>query len=209
LWFNHKENRAKAASVLAATMQAPGEITELLNSARKGDRSALDEAFARVYRELRAIADGQLRRVGDGHTLSTTAVVHEAYIRLIQAPNLSSENRCHFFALAATVMRRVLLNHARHHTAQKRGGGRPLPLDDTDVPIETHASELVELDQALTRLEKLDERLARVVELRYFAGLSVKETAEILGVTDRTVKRDWQAARAFLYSQLRSDGSEA
>ena len=106
-------------------------------------------------------------------------------------------------------MRRLLLNHARHHLAQKRGGGRPLPLDDTEIAVETHAAELVELDQALTRLAAMDERLARVVDLRYFAGLSVEETAEILGVTDRTVKRDWQAARAFLYSQLGAAGDES
>jgi len=190
-------------------MTPAGDITELLSSAREGNRTALDEAFGRVYQEMRTIADAQLRRMGGGHTLSTTAVVHEAYLRLIGAPSLASENRGHFFALAATVMRRLLLNHARHHMAKKRGGGRPLPLDDTDVAVETHAAELVELDQALTRLEALDPRLARVVELRYFGGLSVDETADILGVTGRTVKRDWQAARAFLYSQLGATDDQA
>jgi RNA polymerase sigma factor (TIGR02999 family) len=183
-------------------MPPPGEITELLMAARQGDRTALDAAFTRVYRELRSIAEGQLRRVSGGQTLSTTVVVHEAYLRLINARGITSENRSHFFALAATVMRRLLLNHARYHLARNRGGGRPLPLESADVPIESRAAGLVELDAALTRLEAMDERLARVVELRYYAGLSVQETAEVLGVTDRTVKRDWRAARAFLHSQL-------
>jgi RNA polymerase sigma factor (TIGR02999 family) len=183
-------------------MPPAGEITELLNAARDGDRNALDSAFTRVYRELRGIAEAQLRKVGGVDTMSTTVVVHEAYLRLVKARELTSENRGHFFALAATVMRRLLLNHARHHLARKRGGGRPVPLDDLDVPVEGRAEVLVALDEALDRLEALDPRLARVVELRYYAGLSVEETAAALDVSDRTVKRDWRAARAFLHSRL-------
>jgi len=186
-------------------MSAPGDITALLTAARGGDRTALDSAFTRVYRQLRGIAEAQLRQVGGVDTLSTTVVVHEAYLRLVRARELTSENRGHFFALAATVMRRLLLNHARHHAAQKRGGRRPLPLDDIEVAVENRAEILVALDAALDRLEQLDPRLARVVELRYYAGLSVEETAEVLDVSDRTVKRDWRTARAFLHSQLGHD----
>lgn len=186
-------------------MPEPQEITQLLTSARQGNREAFDEVFNRVYQELRRLAEAQIRRVGVEHTLGTTAIVNEAYLKLLKSPSLSWEDRGHFYAVAATAMRHILLNHARHHVAKKRGGGRPTPLGDHDSPVEATAVELVEIDQALTRLAALDERLARVVELRFYAGLSVAETAEVLGVTDRTIKRDWQAARAFLYRELHPD----
>ena len=188
-------------------MPEPQEITQLLTSARQGNREAFDEVFSRVYQELRRLAEAQIRRVGVEHTLGTTAIVNEAYIKLLKSPSLSWEDRGHFYAVAATAMRHILLNHARHHVAKKRVGGRPAQLGDHDSPVEATAVELVEIDQALTRLAALDERLARVVELRFYAGLSVVETAEVLGVTDRTIKRDWQAARAFLYRELHSDPS--
>jgi RNA polymerase sigma factor (TIGR02999 family) len=185
----------------------PGEITQFLAAARQGDRAAIDAVFQRVYREVRGIAELQMRRAGIVQTLSTTAIVHEAYLRLVKSPNIDWEDRSHFFAVAAKAMRQVLLNHARSHLAQKRGGGRPLSLEDHDAPFEAQVAELVALDRALDRLLELDERLARVVELRYFGGLSVEETARVLGVADRTVKRDWQAARAFLFRELHGEAT--
>ena len=189
-------------------MSTPEPITELLHFARQGDRQALDQVFDRVYSELRELAERQRRRAGADHTLGTTAIVHEAYLKLMKGPTLTFEDRGHFFGVAATAMRHILLNHARHHVAQKRGGGRPLPLDDADAAVETQVAELVELDQALVKLAAVDPRLAQVVELRFFAGLSVKETGEVLGLTDRTIKRDWQAARAFLYRELHAPPAE-
>lgn len=186
-------------------MPDPGEITSRLHAARQGDRAALDEVFARVYDEVRRIAEAQVRRVGGEHTLSTTAVVHEAYLKLAGGAPVDWEDRVHFFAVAARAMRQVLLNHARAHLAQKRGGARPLPLDEALVSVESRAEDLIAMDAALDRLARLDERAVRVVELRYYAGLSVEETAQLLGVTDRTIKRDWQAARAYLYKELRGE----
>lgn len=183
-------------------MQPSEDITVFLSAARAGDRAALDEVFARVYREIRNIASAQLRRVGAQPTLGTTAIVHEAYLKLARADDIPWQDRAHFYAVAATAMRQILLNHARHHLAAKRGGARPVPLSSVDAPIDAKAEELVGLGAALARLAELDERLARVVDLRFFAGLSVEETANVLGVTDRTIKRDWQAARAFLYHAL-------
>ena len=183
-------------------MKEPGEITQYLSAARQGDRAALDRVFSRVYDEVRRIATAQVRRAGGENTLSTTAVVHEAYLRLAGGAPVAWEDRGHFFAVAARAMRQVLLNHARSHLAQKRGGVRPLSLDGVTIAIDAKVAELIEMDSALDRLETLDERLGRVVELRYYAGLTVEETAEVLGVTDRTIKRDWQTARAFLYREL-------
>lgn len=185
-------------------LDEPGEITQYLSAARNGNRAALAEVFQRVYEEVRQIAELQMRRVGTEQTLSTTAIVHEAYLRLVKSPGIDWADRSHFFAVAAKAMRQILLNHARSHLAQKRGGGRPLSLEDHDAPFETQATELIALDLALDRLTDLDDRLARVVELRYFGGLSVEETAGVLGITDRTVKRDWQAARAFLFRELQA-----
>lgn len=186
-------------------MHAPGEITRYLLAAKSGDRGALDAVFSRVYGEVQRIAAAQLRRLGGEQTLSTTAIVHEAYLKLAGSAPIPWQDRSHFYAVAARAMRQVLLNRARGHRAQKRGGARPAPLDSQQVALETAAAHTLELDGALERLAALDERLARVVELRYFAGLSTDETAAVLGVTDRTIKRDWQTARAFLYRELRGD----
>lgn len=183
-------------------MSEPGEITQKLSAARRGDPLALDEVFSRVFDEIHRIAAAQVRRVGGENTLSTTAVVHEAYLKLAGGSPVEWEDRVHFFSVAARAMRQVLLNHARAHLAQKRGGRRPLPLDEMVIAIDSRAEELIDMDVALDRLSALDARLGRVVELRYYAGLSVEETANLLGVTDRTIKRDWKAARAFLYREL-------
>ena len=189
------------------------DITRVLSSARQGNRAAIGEVFDRVYGEIRRIAHGEVRRMGAAVTLNTTAVVHEAYLKLVAAPAIAWEDRSHFFAVAATAMRQVLVDYARRGSATKRGGGaRPIPLDAIDssegVRVEPANDNLIALDAALTRLAALDERLARVVELRFFAGLSVEETALTLGVTDRTVKRDWRRARAYLHSEIAPAGSE-
>lgn len=177
------------------------DITLFLTAARGGDRAAFDEVFRRVYGEIHRLARAQIRRCGPQPTLSASVIVHEAYLKLARAP-VAWEDRAHFFAVAARAMRQVLLNHARRHLTTKRGGGRPLPLDTLDHPIDPRASELVELDVALGRLARLDPRLEQVVELRFFGGLSEQETAQVLGVHERTVRRDWRAARAFLHREL-------
>lgn len=179
------------------------QITEILHAARAGDAAALHQVFALVYEEVRRLARAQLARAGGPPTLNTTAVVHEAYLRLAHSPALSLEDRRHFFAVAASAMRHVLVDYARARSAGKRGGNAPhLSLSESDLPIASSAAAIVDLEWALQRLAQLDDRLARVVELRFFGGFTEQETAEILGVTDRTIRRDWRAARAFLYREL-------
>lgn len=184
-----------------------GDITQLLLSWRSGDRSSADQLFARVYDELHAIAHRQLRRRRPGETLSTTALVHEAYLKLVDHSRLEVKDRNHFFALAARAMRQILVDYARRRSAQKRGGGVPTALlDEGRVPVATRAAEVVAIDDALIRLAALDERLSQVVELRFFGGLSVEEAAEVMGCSDRTIKRDWRKARAYLYRDLKEAG---
>jgi RNA polymerase sigma factor (TIGR02999 family) len=185
-------------------------ITELLRAAEGGDRAALDEVFGVVYAELRKLARRQLQVTPVQHTLSTTALVHEAYLKLSVDARWSTRDRSHFFALAARAMRHILIDHARRRTRRKRGGPEaPLSLEDAQVPVHDRGEELLALDQALERLAAVDPELARLVEWRFFAGLSVEEVAQILEVSDRTVKRQWRAARAFLYQQLGAPGAGA
>jgi RNA polymerase sigma factor (TIGR02999 family) len=156
-----------------------------------------------VYDELRGLAHWHLRRERDGHTLATTDLVHEAWLRL--APGDGEKDRGQFLAVASTAMRRVLIDHARRHRAARRGGGtRPITLDEARITASECSAELVALDDALTRLAGLDERLAKVVECRYFGGLTEEETASVLGVTARTVRRDWIKAKGWLYRELHS-----
>jgi RNA polymerase sigma factor (TIGR02999 family) len=183
------------------------DISRFLSSARLGDHDAVGIVFDRVYSELRRIAHGQAQRLGAPATLNTTAVVHEAYLKLVNAPAISWADRSHFYAVAAMAMRQILVDYARRGSAAKRGGrGALVSLDDIDssdgVYVDPQQEQIVALDAALTRLAKLDERLARVVDMRFFAGLSVEETALALGVTDRTVKRDWRRARAYLHNEI-------
>jgi len=181
----------------------PKDITQLLAAARGGNAGALDQVFALVYDEVRRLAHAQIARTGRSPTLNTTAVVHEAYIKLAHTPLESLEDRRHFFAMAAKAMRQVLVDTARRRNAEKRGGGAAhLSLDDAEVSVASTAAEIVDLEMALQRLAAVDERLARVVELRFFGGLSEHETAEVMEVSDRTVQRDWRAARAFLTREL-------
>ena len=180
-----------------------GEVTRLLLSWRHGDDGALDRLFPLVYEELRGMAHRQLRRGPSGDTLSTTALVHEAYLKLVDRTQLHVNDREHFMALAAKAMRQILVDYARRRGASKRGGAAShQPLEEGLVPVSSRSDELLAIDEALGRLERLDPRLGRLVELRVFGGLSVEESGRVLDVSPRTVKRDWQKARAFLFHEL-------
>jgi RNA polymerase sigma-70 factor, ECF subfamily len=184
-------------------MPPPGEVTRILGELNQGGRTALDHLFPLVYRELQAIARRRLRNERSDHTLNTTALVHEAYLKLTGLERLEYRNRAHFFAVAARAMRRILVDHAVRSKAQKRGGERQqVPLEQLNLLEEDSADELLALDQALSRLAEISERQATLVECRYFAGLSIAETAEVLGVSAATVKREWAVARAWLHREL-------
>jgi RNA polymerase sigma factor (TIGR02999 family) len=185
----------------------PPAITELLRAVEVGDNAARDRLFALVYRDLRGLARGQLRRVPGRDTLSTTALVHETYLKLAGDRVWSARDRSHFFALAARAMRQILVDHARRRARRKRGGGEaPVSLVEALVPAPERAEEMLALDAALAKLEALDAELAQIVEWRFFGGLSVEEVAALLEVSDRTVKRHWRAARAFLFQELSRQG---
>jgi RNA polymerase sigma factor (TIGR02999 family) len=182
----------------------PGEVTQLLIAWNAGDRSAVERLMPLVYAELREIAERQFRRERAGHTLQPTAVVHEAYFRLVDQTRATWKNRGHFFAIAAQAMRRILIDHARAREAQKRGGredrvtldvgiASPEPADDID---------LIALDEALVRLKALDEPQAKIVELRFFGGLSIEETAEAMETSASSIKREFRSARAWLFHEL-------
>ena len=186
-------------------MNSQRHVSRLVAQSAAGDAAAAAELFPIVYEELRRLAASALRRERTDHTLQPTALVHEAFLRLAETPGASWENRAHFVAVAARVMRRVLVDHARGRNALKRGNGEiRVPIDDVDVPAVGQDVDLVALDDALARLAMLDERQARIVELRFFGGLSVPETAALIGASERTVKRDWQVARAWLTRELSS-----
>jgi RNA polymerase sigma factor (TIGR02999 family) len=187
---------------------ADNEITDLLAAMGEGDARARDRLFNLVYDELRARARQQLARLRLGETLNTTALVHEAYLKVAPRAAVSYADRVHFFAIASRAMRHILVDYARRGSRQKRGAGTMMvQLDDDDVnaAIPEHADELLALDAALERLAALDERLSRVVELRFFGGLSVEETADVLQSSPRTVKRDWRKARMFLFEAVRTE----
>lgn len=180
------------------------DITGLLGAWRRGDRDAFDRLFPLVYDELRRIAHRQLGREHPDHTLGTTALVHEAYLKLVDQTRAQLTDRVHFFAVAARAMRRILVDYARRHRALKRGGaGARVSLSDATVVADQRAEALVTLDEALARLAEADERLSQVVEFRFFGGLTEEETAGALGVTARTVRRDWVKAKGWLYQALR------
>ena len=184
-------------------MSAQAGITELLLAYRSGEQEAYDRLFPLVYEHLRAVAHAQLRRERAGHTLSTTALVHEAYLKLADLARLDVRDRAHFLGVAARAMRQVLVSYARGHRAEKRGGGlEPVDLDAAEVAVEERAEVLIALDEALTRLGALSPRLAQVVECRFFGGLTEEETAQVLGVAERTVRRDWVKARGWLHAEL-------
>lgn len=179
------------------------DITERLIAARAGDPGALNALLPAVYDALRAMAHRRLGSRSGDRTLDTTSLVHETYLRLFDPARADLRDRRHFFAVAAIAMRHIVIDHARRRTAARRGGGAAhVPLDEERIVVDRDAELLLSLDEAVTRLASVSERLARVVELRYFAGLSVEETADVLGVDARTVKRDWRKARALLHESL-------
>lgn len=186
------------------TPQKSPDITRMLIDLTEGNKEVVNEILPHVYDELRKLANSYLRRERSSHTLQPTALVHEAYMKLIDQKNVRWQNRAHFFGIAAQVMRRILMDYARQHKAQKRGGeGENLPLEDEILIVSKEKShELLALDEALDNLAKIDEMKAKIVELRYFGGLSVEETAEVLGVSEITVKRHWRMAKAWLYGQI-------
>jgi len=178
-------------------------LTELLRDWRQGDRAALERLMPVVYDEIRRIAHRYMDRERQGHTLQTTALVNEAYLRLLGQQHVDWNSRSHFFAVVAQVMRHVLIDHARSRLYLKRGGdAQRVPIDDATLMSTERADELVALDEALKSLAQLDARKARVVELRYFGGFSLEETAAVLEVSLMTVRRDWQAARAWLFREM-------
>jgi RNA polymerase sigma factor (TIGR02999 family) len=184
--------------------KSPHEVTQLLLQLTDGESAVLDDLLPLIYGELRHLAASYLRRERVSHTLQPTALVHEAYLRLIDQTQVRWQNRAHFFGVAAQMMRRILVDHARSHQAEKRGGDFQMLSFDEQIggmAIE-RASDLVALDEALERLAELDPQKSRVVELRFFGGLSVEETAEVLGVSAPTIKRQWRMAKAWLFGQV-------
>jgi RNA polymerase sigma factor (TIGR02999 family) len=187
-------------------MPSDGPITRAFAEPDLGGREGLDRLFPLLYDELYRLASAQLRSERADHTLGATGLIHEAYVKLSGLDRIEWKNRSQFMAVAAQAMRRVLVNHANARRAQKRGGpNEPAPLDEVVVVCHDRSQEVLELDHALTRLAALDERQARVVECRFFAGMTVDETAEALAVAPATVKRDWTVARAWLHRELGSE----
>jgi RNA polymerase sigma-70 factor, ECF subfamily len=180
------------------------DVTALLSELTRGNQEAGEKLVPMVYEELKRLARGYMRRERPDHTLQATALVHEAYLKLVKQPAVNWQSRTHFFGIAAQLMRQILIDHARGQVRDKRGGVKEvLPLDEALVFSPERSEELVKLDEALERLSKLDARQSRIVELRFFGGLSVEETAEILGISPKTVKRDWSVAKAWLHAELR------
>jgi RNA polymerase sigma-70 factor, ECF subfamily len=201
-------NRSARDSVRFSWMPVPppdGDVTQLLAEWRRGDDAALARLIPLVYAELRRVASARLRHEAPNHTLQTTALVHEAYVRLVGLERMTLRDRTHFFAMAARLMREILVDHARRRDAQKRGGGLTLlGLADDVAAAESAIVDVLALDEALTELSALDERLCRVVELRYFAGLNIAETADALDISSATVERDWTVSKAWLLQRLAS-----
>jgi RNA polymerase sigma factor (TIGR02999 family) len=184
------------------------EITQLLAEWSDGDQSALDELYPLVYDELHRLARRYMSREKKGHTLQTTALINEAYVRLVDQKNVHWANRSHFFAISAQIMRRILIDHARRHAFAKRGGGaQQVSLEEVAVITRDASRELVRLDEALKSLAEVDPRRSQVVELRYFGGLNNEEIAGVLNISENTVTRDWNLARAWLYRELTGSGA--
>jgi len=198
-----------SSSSQSTNVQPQAEVTRLLAAWGQGDQAALQSLMPLVYDELRRLADSYLRRERGGHTLQATALVHEAFLRLVGHPP-QPENRAHFFGIAAQVMRQVLVDYARAHATAKRGGEwQRISLTaaaQADAAAPLPEVELLALDEALTRLAEFDPALGRLVELRYFADLTVEETAQVLGLSPATIKREWQTARTWLSRELRRSG---
>lgn len=187
----------------------PTDITLLLRNAKSGAREDADRLMEAIYEDLRRLASSQLRGERAGHTLQPTALVHEAYLKLVDQRSTDWNDRLHFFAVASRIIRRILIDHARERAAQKRGGAAErVPLDSIDQPAAEREIDLIALDEALKELAEISERQARIVELRFFGGCTVAEVATLLETGSRTVDRDWLAAKAWLYCRLTEDAGE-
>src|ERR1700675_4072341 len=186
----------------AAQVPDHGEVSGLLRAWSDGDRAALDRLTPIVYDELRRLAGHYMKGERPGHSLQTTALVNEAYMRLVDYKSMQWQNRAHFFAVSAQLMRRILVEHARRHNLKRGGGVQHVSLEETAIVDDDQPADLVALDDAMNALARIDPRKMQVVEMRFFGGLSVEETAEVLKVSPKTVKRDWRAARAWLYREL-------
>ena len=182
---------------------ASQSVSELLAQWRAGDEESLHRLLSLVYSELRRLAHNYLRKERPDHTLQSAALVHEAYLRLMKQQPMHFENRAHFFAVSAQLMRQILVEYARRRKAAKRDPGYKLTLDESLVPARTRSVDLIVLDDALNGLAKVDPQQCRIVELRFFSGLSIEETSQVLGVSPATVKRDWNTAKLWLYNQIR------
>ena len=188
---------------------SPQEVTQLLNDWTNGSQAARDELMPLVYEELRRLAHRHMGRERPGHTLQTSGLVNEAFLRLVDQTNVHWKNRAHFFAIAAQIMRRILVDYARSRRYAKRGGGaRQVSLDEGLIVSEGRSAEVVALDEALEGLAAIDQRKSQIVELRFFGGLSIEETAEVLGVSPGTVMRDWTLAKAWLRKEMTADGKQ-
>lgn len=186
---------------------SPHQITQLLKDWSNGDQTARDELMRFVYEELRRMAHQHMRKESPGHTLQTTALVHEAFLRLVDQSEVEWQNRAHFFGIAAQMMRRILVDHARSRQYAKRGGdARHVSLDEVAIVCEERAADVVALDDALTSLAVIDQRKSRIVELRFFGGLSIEETAAVLAVSPGTVMRDWTLTKAWLRREMTAEG---
>ena len=180
------------------------DVTLLLSALTRGDEGAASKLIPAVYDELRRLAGSYMRRERVDHTLQATALVHEAYLKLVEQRSVNWQSRAHFFGVAAQLMRRILIDHARGHSRQKRGGDeQKVSLDEALIFSKQQADELLAVDDSLNQLAKIDPRQAKVVEMRFFGGLSIDEAAEVLGISPKTVKRDWSVAKAWLYADLK------
>jgi len=187
----------------------PNEVTQLLITWSNGDKAALDQLIPLVHAELRRLARHHMGRENPGHTLQTSALINEAYLRLVDQQNVPWQNRAHFFAVSAQVMRHILIDHARSHAYAKRGGGvRKVPLDEAVALNDRRANELIALDDALNILAALDTRKSQIIELRFFGGLSIEETAEALKISPITVTREWRSAKAWLRREMNRDSDK-
>jgi RNA polymerase sigma-70 factor, ECF subfamily len=183
---------------------APEDVTILLAELTKGNKRAASQLIPLVYDELRRLAGRYMRRERSDHTLQATALVHEAYLKLVEQRSVDWQGRAHFFGIAAQIMRRILIDYARSHLRDKRGGGQEaVPFDEALVISSEQSHELLKLDESLDRLAAIDPRQSKIVELRFFGGLTVEETAEVLGISPKTVKRDWSVAKAWLHGDLK------
>ena len=184
-------------------MSSTHEVTELLTAWSGGDKAALDKLMPLIHQELRRLAHHYMSRERTGHTMQTTALVNEAYLRLVNREGVNWQNRAHFFAIASQLMRHILVDHARSHAYAKRGGGaQTISLDEAMVVSQERAADVVALDDVLKELAHIDPQQSRIVELRFFGGLTIEETAVVLGLSPATIKREWSTARAWLYHEL-------